>query len=419
MRKRIVTSSALVMSIGVAGILSGCGGKSIDVSQFIEYDLKGVNGKGELNASLKNMDLELEIANKKGIKDIESMNSLADVIDVENFISTIEVKTEEDSKNYSNGDEATIYVTYDENKAKALGINLTNTTIKYKISDLREGTVIDPFSDDVFNVTSGNGIYISSEGGYQNLTLILSKNIPSTDPLAQVKYTMYKATDKSDSNSPGQTGVFADQLSGVGEEDDITVTATVDDSFYESGYALSQDSKTFKGKELIGELVTSLSQIDDDGWESIGKYVQELKTKYIDNASDLGLFSDGFTFKTGGNDDLYQFSDATVTDFKLDQAVLYKTIVNIGNDYSNELDILFSINAKAKSLLSDSTKDMGTLYGSFRVNDLKVKNGNVVFNRAKENDFKSNRGLYGSKEDLLSSIKSEKYDEGEIKFDLK
>ena len=421
MKKRIISTSVVLLTIGITGILSGCGGKSIDISQFIEYDLKGINGKGELIASLKNMDLELEIANKKGIKDIESMKSLAEVIDIETFLSTIEVKTDEDSKNYSNGDEATINVTYDENKAKALGINFVNSTSKFKITDLREGTLVDPFSDEKFNVSTGEGIYFIPEGAYPDVTIKLENNISTTDILSKVKYSIYKLSDDSNNADSLETGAFIGTVSGVDKDDSIVIKADVDEDFYESGYGLSQTEKTFKAKELIGEDVTSLSQIDDAGWKEIEEYTKSLKIKFIDKAGDRGLFSERLQFKGGGaNDDLYYFSSAKITDFKLDNIGLYKNTVNIGGDTISELDVFFSLNAKeAGNMLGTNLKDFDHRYGSFRINDLRIKNGTITFDKSESNnEWRSVRGLYGSKKELLESITSEKLDEGEVKFKI-
>ena len=136
--------------------------------------------------------------------------------------------------NLSNGDELIITVSYDENIAKSLGIDVDITERKYKVSGLRTGKELDLFAD-VKIIT----------GGISPFIYVTCINESEDEYLSTLEYSI----DKTSGNSIG---------------DEITITCKIDAEHANSlGYYYKEAEKKYI-ISTADKYIDSPSEIDMD-----------------------------------------------------------------------------------------------------------------------------------------------------------
>lgn len=117
---------ALATGMILAGLLTGCGSKGVDLVEGISLDESGFDGHGQVYVTSKGF--ADRIANEMEL-DYNDMNQLA-------FLSGIDYKIQDEKHTYNNGDTVTVKATYDENAAKKAGVKVTKDTIELKVKNL-------------------------------------------------------------------------------------------------------------------------------------------------------------------------------------------------------------------------------------------------------------------------------------------
>ena len=149
-----VSKIALLALAGIAGtiILAGCSSSenTISAKELFDCDKYGLSGNADIYPKLS-YEAKQKISNgilerNKGetAEDKSVRNKISD--NLYYFYNSIEYKIKSDKKtDFKNGDEIEIEAKCNEKYAKSLNVKLVDTTFKYTVSGLEEGTVYDPF----------------------------------------------------------------------------------------------------------------------------------------------------------------------------------------------------------------------------------------------------------------------------------
>lgn len=151
---RTICLSLLLMAAALT--LTACGGKTIDLSDYIETDVKGLNGHAAVTCDLDYDALYAAIASQQ-----ESGGSfLQQAAILEEVFSHITVIADP-SEGLSNGDTVTVTASYDAPKDIDIGCKLKNGKTTFKVEGLADGVLFDFFDADAVSVTfsgmSGSG----------------------------------------------------------------------------------------------------------------------------------------------------------------------------------------------------------------------------------------------------------------------
>lgn len=171
---------ALLLSLLLLGLaLSGCGGKTIDLTDYIQIgEVQGVNGHGTVKCDWDNEALYAVLTSQKSVdkqNDEEVLDSFFQQLTVlDEAFSHITV-TADPYENLSNGDTVAVTITYDGPKDLNLGCTLKSGKTTFKVEGLPEGKLFDPFAADAVTVR------FEGMSGTGTATV----TVESTDPLYQ------------------------------------------------------------------------------------------------------------------------------------------------------------------------------------------------------------------------------------------
>lgn len=250
------------MCIAIFLLCTACGATEVDISQFVKVTFDGLDGSGTAVVTTTGLDSAIEsiIIGEDG--------TFEDAILKYDAISAVEdaVKVELDKEDgLSNGDTVTVNITVDNDTAKEYGVNFVGVEpLKFDVSDLQEITEIDPFAEDVFNIMSGDGVYIDFTGISPRAGVQIRNTLPSINPLSEVTYT-----------------VEGNIYNNVKKGQDVTIVASAPYDWEDKGYVLTSNKTTVKC-ENVAEYITSLDEIDDATWGKIKKQCEDLKKSKID-----------------------------------------------------------------------------------------------------------------------------------------
>ena len=241
-----LTFLLFLLLLGLA--LSGCGGKTIDLTDYIQVgEVQGVNGHGTVKCDWDNEALYAVLTSQKSggkQSDEEAMDSFFQQLTfLEEAFSHITV-TADPCEGLSNGDTVAVTITYDGPKDLDLGCTLKNGKTTFKVEGLPEGQLFDPFAEDA--------VMVRFEG--MSGTGTATVTVESADPLYQaVSYTLSAAN-------------------GLSNGDEVTLTAQVDAArLTEQGYFVENTEKVFLVSGL-GEAFTAsdtLSAVDKTRMEGL------------------------------------------------------------------------------------------------------------------------------------------------------
>lgn len=184
---RTIYLSLLLMA--AAMILTACGGKSIDLTDYVSIDaVSGADGYGHLEYSFDSYSVYQKIAgiDVKNDKDVEALFSEESLLKTEKIWAALEgVSVVADkSDNLSNGDKVTLTVSFDNPTNEKLDFELRGGKITYTVEGLADGLPFDPFSEDVISVAftgaagSGEAIVglVSDDAMYKGVTYSFANN---------------------------------------------------------------------------------------------------------------------------------------------------------------------------------------------------------------------------------------------------
>lgn len=240
---------ALLLSLLLLGLaLSGCGGKTIDLTDYIQIgEVQGVNGHGTVKCDWDNEALYAVLTSQKSVdkqNDEEVLDSFFQQLTVlDEAFSHITV-TADPYENLSNGDTVAVTITYDGPKDLNLGCTLKSGKTTFKVEGLPEGKLFDPFAADAVTVR------FEGMSGTGTATV----TVESTDPLYQtVSYTL-------------------STVDGLSNGDEVKLTAQVDAArLTEQGYFVENTEKVFLVSGLSEAFTASdtLSAADKTSMESL------------------------------------------------------------------------------------------------------------------------------------------------------
>lgn len=118
---KLAGASAMVLTL-----LTGCGGKEVDLTKGVSLEAEGYSGHGHI--SVDSSGVQKRIAKDANL-DYNDNNQLI-------FVEGIRYEIQDKKDNYKNGDVVVVKANYDENAAKQAKIKVSNDTAKLKVKGL-------------------------------------------------------------------------------------------------------------------------------------------------------------------------------------------------------------------------------------------------------------------------------------------
>ena len=361
---------------------TGCGSKKVNLDQAVSAEFSGLDGQGQCTWEI-DYDYLAEQCSGKGqnLMDELSFELLADEID----------GTAEPLNGLSNGDTVRINLTYDKDLFKKYDVVLTGgKNLEFKVSGLTEAIAVDPFDPVVFDVESGEGIYIEYTGTSPELRVQIRNTLPSDNILSQVVYN-----------------VTSENTGHVKKGDQVEITATLPYQLTEQGYVLTSAVKEVTCQRAAAYL-TSLDEIDEDTWNEIKAECDDYKTAKIDNPSEWSSYQ----VQIPGN--ILLFNNNTVTsDFKYVKAYFLTVKEGLPNTFSgrtqNYLYITYTVDVEKPETMVSPHRFVDDACGCFVAKDLYMDaDGNVVFDTGM---ITSETVLNESEEELVNNRVKNRVDE--------
>lgn len=146
-----------LLLMAAALTLTACGGKSIDLTDYIETDIEGFNGHA---AAVCDLDYDALYAAITSQQESSGSSFLQQTAILEEAFSHITVIADP-CEGLSNGDTVTVTASYDAPKDIDIGCKLKNGKMTFKVEGLADGQLFDFFNEDAVTVAfagmSGSG----------------------------------------------------------------------------------------------------------------------------------------------------------------------------------------------------------------------------------------------------------------------
>ena len=228
----ILTVAAMCLS------LTACGGSTakVDLSQYLSVSYVGFNGDGTALVDFDFADFEYDIMSQW--KDEDNLEKLRELTAVE---MTIQYAADV-STGLQNGEVFAVTIQLDEELAKEYGYSFTGLEKIFTVEGLPEPILIDPFAEDIFGVNTV--VTTTVEGIDPFLILTLHNNAGLNDPIGHITYK-------------------ADHDWNFRNNEEIKITATMDQKFTDQGYMLTRTEMTisFDGFERYVSSASDLTNI--------------------------------------------------------------------------------------------------------------------------------------------------------------
>ena len=215
--KRITHFRTLFYALLLAAaamLLTACGGKSIDLTDYIETDIEGFNGHA---AAVCDLDYDALYAAITSQQESSGSSFLQQAAILEEAFSHITVIADP-CEGLSNGDTVTVTASYDAPKDIDIGCKLKNGKTTFKVEGLADGQLFDFFNEDAVTVT------FAGMSGSGTAAVEITSN---EDPYYYTQYTL-SATE------------------GLSNGDEVVLTAQTWDGMLEGkGYYAGKTEKTY------------------------------------------------------------------------------------------------------------------------------------------------------------------------------
>ena len=287
-----IWKSAFLLAAAVICVfmLTACGEQEINIPEYVNVEFNGLDGKGTASIIRGNLDSAIEDI-ISGDADDESVFAKLNM--VEKIESSVKLELDKDSE-LSNGDTVTLRISADNEKAKKIGIKFTGIQNQtFTVSGLKEVTKIDPFDETVFNIESGEGIYIDFTDISPHACIQIRNTLPDSNPLSKVNY--HTDTNYVYNIKKGQT---------------INIIADAPYSFEKDGYELTATSTTVTC-EKVDEYIRSVDDIDEATMQKIVNQCNDLYESKFES------YSNGYDicYKNAEGKSVYREYMESISDF--------------------------------------------------------------------------------------------------------
>lgn len=344
--KKISKLLTLLVLVLMCLTLTACGATKVEMAPYLSVSYTGYNGNGTARVDFDFAGFEYGIMSEW--KDGDKLEKLGDLTAVEMTI-TFDPSTAE---NLSNGDTFTVKISVNEELAKEKGYAFTGMEKTFTVEGLTEPIEIDPFSEEIFGVDKT--VTTTVEGIDPFLTLTLRNNADRNDPIGHITYQASK--DWNFKNN-----------------EDITITASMDKTYADQGYLLTRTEITisFDG---IERYVSSASDLTSTVLQSISdRAYQECvnggNVNIYDGSNNMTPWGASFENIHVGDTALLAVNNAIDMEYSFLLVPVYKTITT-----DEWYDMAAGVN---------TTKTWENVVGYYKFTDLVIQSdGTVTYNES-------------------------------------
>ena len=346
--KKIVKLFLILTVVLMCLSLTACGGSTtkVDLSQYLSVSYIGFNGDGTALVDFDFADFEYGIMSQW--KDKDKMEKLSELTAVEMTITyAADVST-----GLQNGEAFAVKIELDEELAKEYVYSFTVLEKIFTVEGLPEPIMIDPFAEDIFGVNTV--VTTTVEGIDPFLILTVRNNAGLHDPIGHITYK-------------------ADHDWNFKNNEEIKITATMDQKFADQGYMLTRTEVT----------------ISFDGFERYVSSASDLTNVVLHRISERAYQE----CVNGGNVDIFDGSNnmtpwgATIENIHVGDTALLAVNNQIEMEYSFLLvpvyKTIFTEEWYDMDAGMNTTKIWENVIGYYKFTDLIIQSdGSVTFNES-------------------------------------
>lgn len=212
--KKTMKWMAVMAILVMALALTGCAKKiKVNMEPYISVAYSGYNGNGVAKFDFDYANFEYEIMSQWK-DDEKSWEKLGELTALEMTINCQPVSVE----GLSNGDEVTVTMSVDEEKAKEQGYSFSGMSKSFTVEGLNDAVMIDPFDESIMQITV--------EGTAPFASLTMNYVGSRTAPEAYITY-------------------MADNDYNLSNGDTVTITATMSEKYTQQGYLLTRNELAY------------------------------------------------------------------------------------------------------------------------------------------------------------------------------
>ncbi len=289
----------IVMLLG-AMLLSGCsvGKKNISISPYILIDVSGLSGRAGAVAYIDTAGIYNALAGSDASQEKKD--------EYRSFVDSLELSCDKLDK-LANGDVINMTVTYDNEEADRLKLNVNDFVKSYQVEGLDEGQEIDVFKD-------------------------LEVEVTGIAPYAFVTYT----NNSTDPYIKNLEYVIEGKTAGLENGDVITIRCMIDEKTAELYYYYTDVTTMNYTVEGLDTYIYDSSQLDKEVLSDIAAQCADTIRSETDDTTTRMLYR-----LTGSSNYLYQDNNEWVDNIKLNQVVFLSRSAQGASPYENVILYVF------------------------------------------------------------------------------
>lgn len=144
----------IALPLALTLIFTGCGKTTVKLTDYVDYNVQGIDGYGTIHINHRLMSLDNMLAEKLKLDPTERYQLSLYIYDIDFNIDK--------PKNLKNGDEVIISPIFNKAMEEKYKVKFDDSVLNVKVEGLKEGLVINPFQD-VEILFSGISPYIKAE----------------------------------------------------------------------------------------------------------------------------------------------------------------------------------------------------------------------------------------------------------------
>ena len=289
----------IVMLLG-AMLLSGCsvGKKNISISPYILIDVSGLSGRAGAVAYIDTAGIYNALSGSDALQEKKD--------EYRSFVDSLELSCDKLDK-LANGDVINMTVTYDNEEADRLKLNVNDFVKSYQVEGLDEGQEIDVFKD-------------------------LEVEVTGIAPYAFVTYT----NNSTDPYIKNLEYVIEGKTAGLENGDVITIRCMIDEKTAELYYYYTDVTTMNYTVEGLDTYIYDSSQLDKEVLSDIAAQCADTIRSETDDTTTRMLYR-----LTGSSNYLYQDNNEWVDNIKLNQVVFLSRSAQGASPYENVILYVF------------------------------------------------------------------------------